>query len=732
VLNELVYNFNRVPSQKSSITPYEKVFQKKPDLNDFHEFGEEVYVHIPESKRKKLDNKAKLMKYLGHDPNVKGYRVYDPERRSIYISRDLVFMSNKNSSTPVINNKLPTVQANTEKEPFSDGISLDDLSNSIPKVHNHIQVNPVNPVNPVINEQLVHNNPVEQEPIPVIHVNPDQVIQVEQDHVIQAEPEERQLPRRSTRSNFGIPPSRYQAGKVYHDDPKTYKQAISSPDKDKWIIAMNQEIQSLKDHNTWELASLPPGKNVVGSKWVFKKKSSESGEVQYKARLVAQGYSQKFGEDYDEVFAPVTRAESFRLLLNQAALRNHHVRQFDIKSAFLNGNLDKEIYMAQPVGFASGNQVCKLKKSIYGLKQAAKSWNDAFDLVLKSADFSQSVNDPCLYSKNSSNPDKLIFLIIHVDDMLISSKSEQEINNTRNLIGKHFKIKDLGEVRTFLNIKVEKDSKGDYFLSQQDYIQKIVEEGKLIDAKPSRIPLDEAYYKIKCDEILPNNHEYIHLIGKLLYLSLGTRPDISAAVAILSQKSSKPNRLDLHEVRRVIKYVQATSDFKLRISNKDKPAKLEIYSDANWAEDETDRKSNSGYISFFAGGTLTWSCKKQNCLAGSSTDAEYYALYEASMEVLWLRKLCKDFQYSSNEPVIVKADNQSSLKRLDNDKFSNGSKHIDVKFHGTRYLKKEGIINPVYCPTEFNIADMLTKPLGHIKLKLFRELAGVTSSKETG
>ncbi|KAG5667690.1 hypothetical protein PVAND_015662 [Polypedilum vanderplanki] len=301
------------------------------------------------------------------------------------------------------------------------------------------------------------------------------------------------------------------------------------------------------------------------------------------------------------------------------------------------------------------------------------------------------------------------------------------INQTQETLSKHFEVKDLGTVKFFLGIEVNQDSDGNFCISQENYIKKIVSESGQVNAKSSRIPLDTGYYKIKDSDQLPDNHEYRKLIGMLLYVCTNTRPDISSSVSILSQKISSPTKTDLQEVRRVIRYLDTTKNFKLKLSNQNSDQCLEFYSDANWAEDRIDRKSNSGYIGFVYGGSISWSCQKQATVALSSTEAEYTALGNTVSEILWFKNLCQDFSINFKYPITVKADNQSAINMVYNQKFSNATKHIETKYHFIRDIQNKGLIKIQYCPAEFNIADMLTKALGAVKLKELREAAGITN-----
>ena len=507
-------------------------------------------------------------------------------------------------------------------------------------------------------------------------------------------------------------------------EPTTYTQAISCSDKQHWIQAMNEELQSIENNDTWSLVDLPKGRTAIGSKWVFKTKVNDEGKVtRFKARLVAQGFTQKFGIDYDEVFAPVARPSTFRTLLSVAGKQNLSVMQYDVKTAFLNGSLDEEIYLKPPQGSSITNKVYKLNKALYGLKQAARKWNEALHECLIKLNFIQSKHDNCLYIfKNGYDT---CFLIIHVDDMLISSKHKDTIENIASQINTSFELKCLGDVKQFLGINVNRTSDGSFTINQSHYISKIAETFQLEDSKGSLFPLDTGYFKLSDERLLPSNNDYRKIIGMLLYISTNSRPDISASVNILAQKVSQPRQLDYNESLRIVKYLLKTKELSLQLSSHASSIPLKAFSDANWAEDRTDRKSTSGFLCQIYGGSVAWSSKKQDVVSISTTEAEYYALAETVREITWLRELLSDFDINFDGPVTLEVDSQSCIKMIDNEKFSNRTKHIDVRYHFAKESIQKNQITLQYVPTDINIADMLTKPLAGTKIKALRELANL-------
>jgi Reverse transcriptase (RNA-dependent DNA polymerase) len=313
--------------------------------------------------------------------------------------------------------------------------------------------------------------------------------------------------------------------------------------------------------------------------------------------------------------------------------------------------------------------------------------------------------------------------------MLIASKDKTVIETLASQISNTFELKCLGEVKQFIGINVKRQSDGIFSINQSQYITKIAETFQLQDAKGSLYPLDSGYFKINDDNLLGSNNEYRKVIGMLLYISTNTRPDISAAVGILAQRLSKPKKVDLTESFRVIKYLLKTQNHSLVLGNYNSSSLLVAYTDANWAENRVDRKSTSGFICKVFDSTVSWSSKRQDMIAISTTESEYYALAETVREIKWLKALLTDFSIHISNSIPIFIDSQSCMKMVDNEKFSNRTKHIDVRYHFAKEEIVSGNIELIYEPTATNIADMLTKPLAGTKIKCLRELANIKELK---
>lgn len=682
------YIQNRVPTSTHGRTPYELWFGERPDLSNMHVFGSRAWVQIPKVKRTKLESTSTCMRFIGYASQQKGYRFWDPVQKQCVISRDVKFVELNNGSYQ--HEKDTMVHASNQ-----DHSSVEEVPASV----------------------FVQEN--------------------EEAGIIQeSESTEPQALRRSTRKKGGvIDPFIKQNYYLYLADEKSqepcsYGEAIASNEADKWKEAMNAEYDSLKNNNTWDLVELPQNRTAIGCKWVFKRKADEDGRsTSYKARLVAQGFAQRYKMDYDEVFAPVVKASTVRLLLAIASVARFQVRQIDVKSAFLNGDLEEEIYMKQPEGYTDrkdSEKVCRLKKSLYGLKQAARSWNQKLTAILSQIGFKQSDEDECLFVMEGRS--SIIYLCCHVDDMMIVGKDERELVSIEEELATHFKVTTLGDMRHFLGLKVERDENGIFHISQIAFIEKLLVQFAMTEAKPSKIPIDTGYNSTDDEsKSFEPTHLYRSLIGGLLYLSTNTRPDIAAATSILSRKLECPTYRDWQEAKRILRYLKGTKCLRLRLGtvNSNMESDLIGYVDADHAGDQTDRKSNSGYVFLYRGAPISWTCRKQTSVAISSTEAEYIALSEACQELVSLVRVFEDLSIHTTLPIRIMEDNQSCIQLATSKRIGRRSKHIETRYHYVRELTEKNTINLQYCSSENMLADLFTKPLGATKTQKFREMIGL-------
>nr|AFP55546.1 gag-pol polyprotein [Rosa rugosa] len=541
------------------------------------------------------------------------------------------------------------------------------------------------------------------------------------------------LPSRSTR---GQPPKHYEptlsAKAKYpvakyvstHRLSKPYAafvnqlSSVSLPSKvqdamkdEKWMKAMTVEMDALEKNCTWELVSLPQGKKTVGCRWVYTVKHNSDGSVdRYKARLVAKGYTQKYGVDYDETFAPVAKINTIRVLLSLAANLDWPLQQFDVKNAFLHGDLHEEVYMDLPPGYgtSTGEQVvCKLKKSLYGLKQSPRAWFGRFTKFMKKIGYRQSNSDHTLFLKHRCG--KVTALIIYVDDMVVTGDDIEEIQRLQGQLSSEFEMKDLGNLKYFLGIEVAR-GKDCIVLSQRKYVLDLLAETGMLDCKPVATPIEQNHQLAEyLDQVPTNKGRYQRLVGRLIYLS-HTRPDLAYAVSVVSQFMHNPSEAHMDAVFRILQYLKSAPGKGLIFS---KYSHLDVsgYTDADWAGSITDRRSTSGYFTFVGGNLVTWKSKKQKVVARSSAEAEYRGMARGLCEMLWLRNLLNDLGFRQKKAMPLYCDNKAAIEIAHNPVQHDRTKHVEVDRHFIKEKLDGQIILFPFVPTEEQLADILTKAL---------------------
>ena len=644
------------------MTPYEAWTGLKPTVGHLRRYGCAAYAHIPKDERCKLGAKSRKCIHLGYGTEVKGFRLYDQNKKKVFHSRDVLFDESAKG--------FRAEAAHIQKETENGGVQF--------------------------------NEPVVEELEPQL--------------------------RRSNREHRQ--PDWYGERANLHEcelEPNSFSDAMERHDRQLWLKAMENEIASLNTNDVWDLVELPKGRKVVGSKWVFKVKRDLDGNInRYKARLVARGFTQKYGEDYDQTFSPVVRFESFRTLLALAAKHDLRLHQMDVTTAFLHGVLEEEVFMEQPDGFVKTGQerlVCRLKQSLYGLKQSSRCWNAALDETLTAMGFTQTSGDPCLYRKIEKDT---AFVAVYVDDLVIAGIDEEAIQTIKDQLRTNFDMKDMGQLNHFLGMKiVQDDQSNSVWVGQDRYVLDILSKYGMEKCKPALTPMDPGV-KPKSQEDgdeLFDQKIYQSAVGSLLFLSVATRPDIAYAVSYVARFTSKPTKEHWLLVKRIMRYLKGTSSLGLGYAKT--RDNLIGYSDADWAGDITDRKSTSGYLLLLSSAAVTWKSKKQTVVALTTAEAEYVALCAAVQEVSWMRKLLSDLGESYTVPTTVREDNQSAIAIATNPVNHNRTKHIDIKYHYTRQALQDGVIQLEYCPSSDMVADLLTKPVNIETFKRLRNKLGL-------
>jgi hypothetical protein len=507
--------------------------------------------------------------------------------------------------------------------------------------------------------------------------------------------------------------------------PKSYKSAMNTKEVENWKIAINEELNSINKNNVWEIIKKPTNTNIVSTRWVFVKKIDDKGNLQkYKARLVARGFEQIHGIDYFDTFAPVVRFNSIRLIFAIAVQNKMIIHQMDVKTAFLNGTVDEEIYIEIPEGVNGDREkcCCRLNKSLYGLKQSPMSWNRVLDEFLKTEGLIRTSADYGVYIKKTDSFNLIV--TTYVDDLLIASENLDIIINFKKSMTQRFEMSDLGEMKYILGIEVLQLN-GSIKITQTNYIAELIKNFKLDDARTYNTPMEANIKLIKNEsDKKPLEHPYASLIGSLLYLSNCTRPDITFAVNKLSSYNSNPNETHWKCAMRVLRYLKKTSELGITYS-KSNDFILNGFSDADWANDLDTRRSTTGYFVTLNKNPISWNSKRQSTVATSTAEAEYMAIYETVRELLWVKKLMTDLMFRTNS-VKIFCDNQSAIHIAKNPVMHQRSKHIDIKYHFIRQKVSENSIELNYLPSEVMTADILTKPLPfpsftELRLKLLND-----------
>ncbi|KAJ9560092.1 hypothetical protein OSB04_005252 [Centaurea solstitialis] len=513
-------------------------------------------------------------------------------------------------------------------------------------------------------------------------------------------------------------------------DPIFFGEAVKEP---KWRKAMDAEIAAIERNNTWELCDLPQKQKTIALKWVFKTKLNEKGEVvKYKARLVAKGYKQEFGVDYTEVFAPVARHDTIRVVIAMAAQNSWPIFQLDVKSAFLQGDLKEEVFVDQPPGYVKiGNEhkVYKLKKALYGLKQAPRAWYNRIEAYFLKDGFKKCSYEYTLFIKVKDGG-KMLIVCLYVDDLIYTGNDETMFESFKSSMMAEFEMSDLGMMHYFLGIEVVQSSAG-IFVSQKKYLGEILDRFQMRDCNAVNTPsefgvkLNKDIEGRKVDDTL-----YKQIVGSLMYLT-ATRPDIMYSVSVISRYMECPTELHLSAAKRILRYLQGTKEFGL-FYKKGEKSELFGFTDSDYAGDVDDRKSTSGYAFMMGTGAVSWSSKKQPIVTLSSTEAELVAATGCASQAVWLKNILKELLWKETGPTQIYCDNTSTIKLSKNPVLHGRSKHIDVKYHFLRGLTDDGVINLIQCRSEDQIADILTKPLKFPAFQKLRKLLGVCTSMEAG
>lgn len=524
------------------------------------------------------------------------------------------------------------------------------------------------------------------------------------------------------------------AGDPLSVDPRSLREAQAAPDWPMWERAIEVEMENLRAHGTYELVERPPGAHVIGCTLVFRRKRDAGGAViQHKVRVVAQGFAQVPGLEFDQTFAPVAKPSSLKLMITLAARFGWPMIQLDVKSAYLNGELDKVIYMRQPPGTATTGEehlVCRLRKSLYGLKQAGRAWYQTYRGAMTALGMTRSEADHTCFWQRDGESIAMVGTIIN--DMLVTGTPDL-VERFHGGIKGRFTIMDSGEVAWLLGIEVVWDlNAGTVRIAQRTAIDAIARALHLEGAKAVSTPiaiggnLDRSQCPTTAEAIADmTGIPYREGVGMCMYLAITSRPDISYTVHRLAKYMSNPGRAHWEALKRLVRYLIGTRELWL-VYGRDRMG-LAGYTDADWGTSNDTRHSVCGYVYTFDGGAISWSAKQQAVVALSSTEAEYIGITHAAKEAIWLRSLLAELVHPdfAEHAVRLYSDNKGAMDLAHNNSFHARTKHISIRYHFIREAVERKAVELGYRRTKDMPADLFMKPIARARLEHLRSLMGL-------
>jgi Reverse transcriptase (RNA-dependent DNA polymerase) len=690
-----------------------------PKIEHMKVIGTIGWAHIPKQLRTKMAAKATKCIMVGYNDDM-NYRLYDPVGHKIIWSHDVQFQKE-----PLCQNSkeyLPSeVESGSKLSPVHTGLPLFTESTCESDEESEVEPDPIvpDPGGVVDNSRPIIDGSVAQR-----YSAPTQRVLRDRGKLRKPNKSQPYSPIYSTQSNMVDVAYAYV---VESEDPYCYNDAINSKDSAKWQIAMDSEMNSLADNKTWVLVDRPTKQKSIKSGWVYKIKWNPDGSVdKYKARLVVKGFAQKAGIDYTQTFSPVARSGTIRSIIAVAANEGMELLQFDVSTAFLYGQLDEDIYMEQPEGFSDGSdKVCKLLRSLYGLKQAPRCWNKRIGDFLKSQGFVQSDADPCLYTKTTASGK--IILGIYVDDGLIAYKCKADVMEFVGMLQNEFKVV-IKPASYFLGIQIDRQQDGSIKIHQSAYTEKVLVRFGMDHCNPLSTPMVKDGSPPIIDDgesVVNGSFPYREAVGALMYLMVGTRPDISFAVGVVSRTLDNPSSEDWSKVQRIMKYLRGTSSLGLTYLPNHQCNELTVFSDADFGGDKMTGLSTSGVVCMYAGCAITWFSQRQKSISTSTAHAELVAASEAARELVWLKRLFESLVGQRELPPVIYCDNEAAVKVAQNPEYHKRMKHIAIKHFYIREQVIEGEMMVQRVSSNLNFADLFTKPMPKPRLIELRVALGL-------
>ena len=774
VHSNLLRNLTTITS--SGKTPWELLHGKEPNVSPLRPFGSLVYVHVPHQLRKKLDSKTEAGMLIGQRLEAKTAVVYInhtvKEVRDFKVDETVMaWTAPCNFTEEELLAALPAAggqdqlneepDLHTEDEGFHSADDQDggeELQFATPQHapghHPPATTPPTAPpphtFPPVTPHTAPPSNSSPPSTTPPPAPGPVTRSRSRTGNAQSSAPAAAPAPappaappappaappapptRTSGRSNAGVPPTQYNpsTGQSYAAladiiEPATVKQAMATPQWPQWEQAIQEELKALVSNGTWTMEHPPESARALPCKWVFKLKRDQHGEVErFKARLVAGGHRQVEGIDYNEIYAPVGRHATLKCMLSVVAARDLELHAVDISNAFLNGELHETIYMKPPEmsGMGGDGKVCKLMKTLYGLKQSPKEWFNTLSKALTEFGMQPSAHDPGLWYGHLHGSD--VYIVLWVDDIIIGAL-KHAVDLFKKQLLTRFKGRDLGEATHYLNMSIVRDRTARTItLTQPQHIASTLDTAGMSACKGSAVPMHpgaDMTYTTDSDEAL-HGQPYAACVGALLYISNCTRPDIALAVSSLARHMSNPCVRHWEQCLQLMRYLQHTKHTGITLGGSTDG--LVGYSDADFAGCKDTRKSRSGYVFLVNGGAVSWSSKLQNSVALSTAESEYMAASAAAKEAIWLKRVCQDLGMPA-KPVVLHVDNQAAQYMATSGALSARTKHIAVRHHFLRDEIAKGNVVVQYVQSKHNLADVFTKPLLGMEVSRLSSMFGV-------
>lgn len=677
-----VYVLNRSPHEGTSVTPWEAFTGKRPDVSGLRVWGSRAWALKTPKEQRRMEPKALVGRFVGYTRSGKGYRVLLDGSDQVVERRDVVMEETTPTSTCVSwvrdNNGVVTMETNQRPDASSDvqaGDAEDEDANSMSSEDDDDvpsrsdsddgdDSGDGSPATTDVPSATKDMTPGRRYPLRMRKKtgqwwtsNPDKDNDNAEAMTAAALPIDDSL-----------------------GEPKSVKEAAMRPDWPEWQRAIDEEMEAMERKHVWQMVKPPPGCKPIKTKMLLQyKRDAEGRATRHKARLVMKGFRQVYGRDYDETWAPVPNAASTRVLLAMAAAKDWEVHHVDIRTAFLNADMDKELYIELPDGITEKfpGKVGLVLKAMYGSKQASNLWSKLLDKKMSGEGAHRSDADPCVYVWETPEHGK-VFLLVHVDDILLICATLEGVKAAKAMVARHFQMRDLGEVTDFLGMRVSRDRAGKALsLANPGHINSLLKSFNMEQCRPNVNPMAAGcLLKRTGDKPLPEENRYAELIGSLMYLATQTRPDIAFAVGVLARHVAAPEEQHMAAAKGILRYLAGTANMGIRFQGCQDAAG---YSDADYAGDADTRKSTSGMLFTLHGGPVIWRSKLQRTVASSTAEAEYVAAAAAAKESLWLRRLLRTAGEASG-PLVIAEDNQACIHMATNPDVSARSKHVDVAY----------------------------------------------------